>query len=78
MCLDDVSKEEIAYTQGLIDYLTISMAVYSGHPEKYADLQDRIGELVFDSRERLTLTSEEAVERAKSLDTLWISIDKQE
>lgn len=54
------------------------MAVYSGHPEKYGELSDRIGEIVYDSQGRLVLTSEQDIEKSKSYDTLWISIDQQE
>jgi hypothetical protein len=51
------------------------MNVYSGHPEKYGELQDRIGELVYDSKDRLRMLSDEEIEKLKGPDTLWVAMD---
>ncbi|TNV85471.1 hypothetical protein FGO68_gene12743 [Halteria grandinella] len=76
--LPDVSTDELRFIQSLIDFLTTCMAVYSGHPEKYGEIQDRIGEIIYDSQGRLVLPAEADIERSKGDESLWIAIDQQD
>jgi len=48
------------------------MSIFSGHPEKYALLQDHIGELVFDRSLEIN-TDEGRIEKLKE-GTLWVSM----
>ena len=44
----DRYKEESYFTEKLIEYLQVCMSIHTGHPEKYIEIQDRIGELIYD------------------------------
>jgi len=48
------------------------MSIYSGHPEKYALLQDHIGELMFDRGLEIN-NEEERIEKLKE-GSLWVSM----
>ncbi len=58
------------FLQDLIELLQVCMAIHSGHPEIYMEMQERMGELVYDSGDQLRMMSEEEVERAK-LRGMW-------
>ena len=64
--------EACKQTQALIDLLTVCMSLYSGHPEIYIDIQERIGELLYDHSDKLTSPSESDIEKAKQ-GGLWTS-----
>jgi hypothetical protein len=53
------------------------MAIYSGHPEKYAEMQDHIGEVIYDSHGRLMQTKDKDVENAKGEATMWVPLGQQ-
>ena len=64
--------EACKQTQALIDLLTVCMSLYSGHPEIYIDIQERIGELLYDHSDKLTSPSDSDIEKAKQ-GGLWTS-----
>eukprot|EP00347_Sterkiella_histriomuscorum_P008207 403345967 len=63
------------FTQEFANFLTVSMNIHMGHPEKYIEIQDRIGELTYDNG-LLSLTDEE-IEKIKT-SGLWTSLQQQQ
>ena len=66
-------RVEVLFTERLAEYLTVCMSIHTGHPEKYIEIQDRIGELIYDHN----LSQPLDVESIKS-SQLWVPLSVQQ